>query len=239
MGSNQSARHHGASEHQPGQSAVLVAYQIYHPGSSENLACLNLVGWFKYSTISESSTWMTPKLLNKEITTVQTREITRISCHTPFAEKSSWILRPHESSKSIHSSLGVMGKQLYIHLPKRGDGSKLENTRFLREVIHLHGWPSEHQKTGCPPCFGSPHLRRWSFPWAWHPKFLLETWPKLAPNSLENGESDYWTSHWDMKMGADLFFFLLDGFLFFSLGHVSLLFATFWSKNLYFAEFWS
>ena len=43
-----------------------------------------------------------------------------------------------------------------------------------------------------------------------------------------------------MKMGADLFiFFLLDGFLFFSLGHVSLLFATFWSKNLYFAEFWS
>jgi hypothetical protein len=27
-------------------------------------------------------------------------------------------------------------------------------------------------------------------------------------------------------------------FLFFSLGHFSLLFATFWSKNLYFAEFW-
>ena len=28
-------------------------------------------------------------------------------------------------------------------------------------------------------------------------------------------------------------------YLFFSLGHFSLLFATFWSKNLYFAEFWS
>ena len=33
--------------------------------------------------------------------------------------------------------------------------------------------------------------------------------------------------------------FVWDVFLFFSLGHFSLLFATFWSKNLYFAEFWS
>ena len=33
--------------------------------------------------------------------------------------------------------------------------------------------------------------------------------------------------------------FFLVFFLFFSLGHFSLLFATFWRKNLYFAEFWS
>ena len=33
------------------------------------------------------------------------------------------------------------------------------------------------------------------------------------------------------------YFFVL--FLFFSLGHFSLLSATFWSKNLYFAEFWN
>jgi hypothetical protein len=42
------------------------------------------------------------------------------------------------------------------------------------------------------------------------------------------------------KKGADFFgdFFSGEFFLFFSLGHCSLLFATFWNKSLYFAEFW-
>ena len=40
------------------------------------------------------------------------------------------------------------------------------------------------------------------------------------------------------KVVKELAIYVSD-FLFFSLGHFSVLFATFWSKNLYFAEFWS
>ena len=47
-----------------------------------------------------------------------------------------------------------------------------------------------------------------------------------------------WATH---RMGDDFFEDVFFSYvsLFFSLGHFSLLFATFWSKNLYFAEFWS
>ena len=48
------------------------------------------------------------------------------------------------------------------------------------------------------------------------------------------------TAEWERIKGCSWFFVILVlFFLFFSLGHFSLLFATFWSKNLYFAEFWS
>jgi hypothetical protein len=47
------------------------------------------------------------------------------------------------------------------------------------------------------------------------------------------------TAEWERIKGCSFFVILFLLFLFFSLGHFSLLFATFWSKNLYFAEFWS
>ena len=119
MGSNQSARHHGASEHQPGQSpAVLVAY---HPGSSENLACLNLVGWFKYSTISESSTWMTPKRLTKDCTQFRPEKsrtslvIRRLPRNLAESEMSPWKLHIHPQQSwghgetTLHSSAQTRG----------------------------------------------------------------------------------------------------------------------------------
>ena len=162
---------------------------------------------------------------------------------------STAVLRGHGET-TLHSSAQTRGwiKTWKFQIFK-GDHSPLVFfSQFLRDVFpegcHLHGWPSEHQKTEKPTLLRLTTSAKVVFSLGLTSQVsagdLAKTGAKLV------GKWGKWLLN--EPLGYEngcrfIFYIFFVGWFFvfqwFSLGHVSLLFAAFWSKNLYFAEFWS